>query len=671
MPLSSLEKSHAEKVAAYKARKQQEKIQSLPQRAVTPFAEVLPLPTIDGLLPDLIPPRPGDQINLLDRIKTTDDLKVTVGYDDNPLFSTTVSGTWDGDSSNVTTDTFPPGTPPENRVIFVRHHALTNGSHTFVARAVNDFIGDDTSPPVRVTIDLTPPNSGSSLQAIQFNADVLAGITTELLDRDGGITGTVPKWSDIARADRIQFTWARRTLAGTFEEPGIIVDEQVIDDPTLTITVNVPAAMIRSAGEGTFSLWYQVFDRAGNDAVNLSNFQTELVVNLTPLPVIPPISLDKYSNGPVITREDVYLQASVLIPEWAPWTQGDTADVYVGDLATPAIRGVPSTGGNLLIPLPFSVLEPFDGQTGIQVRARINRSNSQIGTNTNIILVEVDLAVPGPAPGPGEEGPENSNFLPVVVKSASWADSSDDNKLLPADVGKDATAEVELIDGFNSGEILELNWSGIADPVDTQPIGTATPGTIITFTVPWADIEAGDFGAAIPVYYKVVTTDPTDGYQQSVPTLVDSQLGGISDLGDLVATGKTLIPIPVQPPYSAYIINCNDAPWDGIKVDVPRSDGKFERGAIFALTFIGYDSIENPKEVDRETFAPYTLTQTDADTGFVYTIPYSDLVEATTPARAEIFYTITTPDGRNGSSNRVNLVIRRIDGGGNVCEATP
>uniref|UniRef100_UPI00258FECC6 hypothetical protein n=1 Tax=Pseudomonas sp. TaxID=306 RepID=UPI00258FECC6 len=123
----------------------------------------LPPPVIDGLLPDLTPERPGDQKNLLPRELVAVDLPLLVTYADNGLFSTTVTGTWNGTGGIVETRVFPVGTPDQDKIINVPHHALINGVHSLIVTA-SSSLGSDSSAPFPLTIDLVPPNNGSALE---------------------------------------------------------------------------------------------------------------------------------------------------------------------------------------------------------------------------------------------------------------------------------------------------------------------------------------------------------------------------------------------------------------------------------------------------------------------------------------------------------------------------
>jgi len=678
MSSSTPNPTHSENVAAWKAKLKAAKRQKQLATVRQPGIAAIDPPIVDGLLPNLPDPQlPGDHFNLLSAEKTHEDLAITIPFVSLPNFPSTIHGTWGGEANLVSRADLPANSSVQDQVVKVSQVALRNtGVFEFIGKVTNIVVGEDQTAPFTITIDHDRPNGGNSLAPVVFPQEVLDGITNDYLDANGGITGTVTRWLDIARQDRVVFHWTRVTDVGIEDDAGIIVGEQTITDPSLPITVTVSAADIRRQGEGTFILWYQVFDRAGNDNAQLTALQPKLRVVLTTLPDFGGVemTLEKPSTGAGLTREDLYLQAGLRVPEYAPWIQGDVADVYWDSLTVPAIRGVPLPGGSTLIPLPYAVVASTGQQnTNIAVRVKVVRAGTNIGTYTNTLRVDYDLSVPGPTLPPDEPGPENSLLDLVRIKSASWASAADDNKLLPGDEGEDATADVALVAGFTVGEFLALMWPGIDAPVDVQEVTNATVGQVITFDIPWASIEAGEYGPEVPVYYKVISADPEDGYQQSKPTLVDSQLGGIIDLAPLSVTGRPIETFPSGTPFDAYILRCNDSYWNGFDLTIPAGRDKFHVGAQFTVTFVAYDVLDGGgTEAGRETVPSpaYRVSQTDVDIGFTYRVNFTDFLRDSTMVRIEVFYTIND-NGPEGSSSKVNLLLVNLDGGGNTCVPNP
>jgi len=676
--MSSSTPTHKENIASWKAKLQAEKRRIELATARQPgINQVLP-PIVEGVLPNLPdPPLPGDHFNLLSAEKTHQDLPIIIPYVSHPTVASTISGTWDGNDTVVTRVTIPAGRPVEDQVVVLSQTALReSGVHTFIGKVENFVTGDDVTAPYTITIDHDRPNFGNSLAPVVFSQEVLDGITDEYLTQHNGITGNVQRWLDIARDDRIEFHWTRVTALGTKDDAGIIVDTQIITDPTLPITVTVPATLIRAQLEGTFVLWYQVFDRAGNDNAQMTALQPKLQVLLTPLPDFHGelLTLEKASTGTLLTREDLYLQAGLKLPVYSPFITGDQAQVYWDNMTVPAFVYSLVTD-SALIPLPYSVVSSTgqDG-TNIQVRVKVVRAQSNVGTYTNSIRVDYDLAAPGPDFPPGEPGPENSRLNRVRVKSASWQSAADDNKLLPGDEGEDATADVALIAGFTANaHFLALMWPGIDEPVDVQPITNAAVGQVITFDIPWQFILEGTFGPAVLVYYKVITDNPADGYQQSRTTLVDSQLGGIVDLPLPSVTGRPIEQFPSATPFSTYIVRCNDRYWEGFGLSIPPANGKWGVGAKFTATFQVYDVLDSggtAGATETVPTPPYEATLGDVVNGFSYPVVFSDLLRASTMLRIEVKYNIDNA-GQTGSSGVINLVMVNLDGGGNTCVPTP
>lgn len=677
--MSSSTPTHKENIASWKAKLQAEKLRVELATARQPGINVILPPIVEGVLPDLPDPQlPGDHVNLLRAEKTHEDLAIIIPYVPLPNLSSVISGSWDGNETVVTRVTVPANSAVADQVVHLSQTALrTSGVHTFIGKVENLVIGSDTTAPYTITIDHDRPNFGNSLAPVAFPQEVLDGITDEYLTLNGGITGDVQRWLDIARNDRVEFHWTRVTALGTEDDAGIIVDTQIITDPALPITVTVPATVIRQQLEGTFVLWYQVFDRAGNDNAQLTALQPKLQVLLTPLPDFHGelLTLEKASGatGP-LTREDLYLQAGLKLPVYAPFIAGDQAQVFWDNMTVPAFV-YPLVTDNALIPLPYSVVSSTgqDG-TNIAVRVKVVRAQSNSGTFTNTIRVDYDLAVPGPDFPPGEPGPENSLLNLVRVKSASWQNAADDNKLLPGDEGRDATADVVLIDGFTANaHFLALMWPGIEEAVDVQPITNAAVGQVITFDIPWQFILEGTFGPAVPVLYRVISGAPADGYQQSRPTPVDSQLGGIFDLPPLSVTGQPIVQFPSTTPFPAYVVRCNDRYWEGFGLTIPPANGKWGVGAKFTATFQVYDVLDSggtAGATETVPTPPYEATLSDVVNGFNYPVVFSTLLRASTMLRIEVKYNIDNA-GQTGSSDVVNFVMVNLDGGGNTCVPTP
>lgn len=500
-------------------------------------------------------------------------------------------------------------------------------------------------------------------------------MTLEYLTANNGLEVTIPKWSDIARGDRVVVYLIKKSDLVTAAD--LIVADLNIDNPDDPVEVTISLAQFLQVTEGIVVVAYRVYDRAGNNVLDPDTFRVPFPVVLSPLPVFVPndvLTLVTFTQGATITRLDIQAGVVIRVPKHEDWKLGDRADLYWGAATAPAYSvDAPGEVFDILVPwLP--ILTEGEG-TGIDVRVKICRRNTQIGVESAVLQVAVDLSAPGPAPDPDKPGPINDALPVAVVKGANHGGNpANNNKLVAADVNQPATVEVVLTAGFAVDETLLFYWEGNDAPVANVSLASgAAAGTTVTGTVAWVNIEAGAYGPAVKVYYKVVKTAALDGqYQQSIDTQVDAQIGGIINLEVLTVPGKQTIVMPTTPPYDAYVIDCGDEPWNGIKVFIPPAQGRFPVDSVATVTFEAFDGYEpGSGSVGDEDYPPYTMTGTDIDRGVEFTIPNTTLVAAVHLQRAEVKYNITTPLGKQGDSDVINLYIRRAYGNGDPCPPAP
>lgn len=171
------------------------------------FLEPLIAPTVPLALSNI----PGGEENLLPIEAVQTDLKVTFplwsASDPRPGYSETVSLNWDG--KEVAKKTFTTPVPDDPSILFadVPRAELTEGPHQ-VGYRVSSSGNDNSSVPITVTIDKTPPVLAGSKDPLTFPGLVGNTVTARYLeDHDNKLPTSVPAYFTPMPGDIIRWYW--------------------------------------------------------------------------------------------------------------------------------------------------------------------------------------------------------------------------------------------------------------------------------------------------------------------------------------------------------------------------------------------------------------------------------------------------------------------------------
>ncbi|MNQ53061.1 hypothetical protein D3C85_670930 [compost metagenome] len=495
-----------------------------------------------------------------------------------------------------------------------------------------------TSHPIFVNIDKEAPNGGVVNTRLIFDPEVLeGGVTEAYLLAHEEVVAEVPRWTGMRLEDRVYFYWDTFSRGqGSTRDP---VDYVEVTDTTETVYVRYSAALIRSRGNGWRYARYHLQDRAGNETS--SSRSEELNVDLEPTPVdLPAPEVPQAVPGPVNlehAREGVRVQ----IREIADIRPGDILTIYWdGHALLPAIviGDMPIWPAEQTV--PWSTLAAGGTELPRGVRVFYQWSRGGIGpVDSRSNFVDVDFTVAGPE---NPEAPELVNpLLPRVVVKGVTAD----NKLTYADYGLDATVQVALYAGPQRGQILELFWGWPPRFADRYVVKASdTEGTIIPFTVPWAIIEDDVENPALPVFY---TTFNGVNRQQSRNTLVDVN----------ITTIKGLKPARYPDADIFQWINCANAPWNGIRVEIPGDNQRLSAGDKIELFWQGCRNSNGSDPIPGTDISLIheELTADEAENGLIIRVlPFDPYIKAPGSERgsALVHYRVTKEDGKTGFSPR-------------------
>ncbi|MGC1328663.1 hypothetical protein, partial [Pseudomonas sp.] len=515
-------------------------------------AELVPL-TITAALPDA----EGIETNLLPVSALTTDLEVVIptiwpGSGDPVDVGATESIMFflDNATQPFHTETltipFPPNPFPLG-VLLPFQSFQSPGTHELYYRVINSSELSQTSARITFTVDITAPPSGNHPVAVTVP---VALIDKPYLEAEGGVTCTIPDYSDKRPGDR-----AYGYLAANGEEPSgpFIAEDFLAVGETRALELFFPKDEIEKFNDGDLHIRYFLKDRAGNEGLFSVDKRVELLLMDPPTLVAPVVPLAIAPDN-TIDREDAQFPGGVTVqvPEYNPRSNGrDT--VYV-EWASQVLDAIPITAGitfPLDVRVPFSVLaNPNFGPRDDDVTYRIHRGSRDYTSPAR--TVTVDLALPGPEnPDPG---PENPNLDPARLFGRGA--SPELNKIRVADKGLAADVKVKLYANPVAGDTLQLVYNGVAVPAPEgvkQLDGTETPGDDLDLVIPWAIIESvgdGDF----ELYYTL-SNSAVSNSQQSPAAQVEVDMFELGTINPPVFSDRT----------SGGNVNCTHNIWEGVR----------------------------------------------------------------------------------------------------------
>ncbi|WP_426142844.1 hypothetical protein [Pseudomonas sp. DWP3-1-2] len=495
------------------------------------------------------------------------------------------------------------------------------------------------SEPFTITIDRTAPyyNSDPSLAfpaALEVPATVITDATF-----GGGETEFIcvlPDYPGRTDEDMIIVFWG----------PGL-PDDITAPNPAFGpvavpagLEIPIPKTIIETRPNGPTFAVYWLTDKAGN--VSSVSKPAEVDVQLGALPA--DLKDPEVPLGPLVDLADAHLGVEVKIPAYTN-PKGSTIQAWWGATAL-GPRDPGSNPVDVFIAVPWSVLKSEyaggPGEQPVQASYQVKRGSLSFPDTPLFVDVNVDFSIIGP-PNPDEPDPVNPN-LPLV--HLVGADGQQD-KLTPADNGKDITATVELYSPVAAGEVLQLYWGVQEAPVDDYTIVAESAGETISFTIPWTAIEAQGNNPALPMYYTINSATGNNPQQsKDTPVEVAVIVAGFDpvsfpdlfedDVGNKFLSCASLYSEDYDNPAAKF----------GFRVQVP-GDTDLKVGDTLVAVWQGYEfggTTEIP--ATRFTYNHGALTADEVANGLTFLVePYLDHILPIKQGYADVTYTVTPAGG--------------------------
>ncbi|WP_122663888.1 hypothetical protein [Pseudomonas viridiflava] len=521
---------------------------------------------------------------------------------------------------------------------------------------------EDSSATINIIIDKSPPNFGGQEPDAPIFKDtslVTDGITDEYLDTHPNVTMVIPIYDD--------------------EQPGDIVEVSIygrepdpITTPVFSGSINsareadIPAARIRNLLDGYLYVIYHLVDKVGNIGSPSKSMNTELLVS--PLPV-PPLAAPKVPLAEdaetLIDLDDVRDPGvEVTVALYTNWLSMDTIEVDWGGFTITYPVGI-APQDPIRIPAPYATLKAAYGAGTTGPKSTVIKYDVRRGSKSfpsAPLTINVDLSVPGPDPvGPD---PINPNLKLVTVRGGGT--SAADNVLNADDTGLAATAAVEIYEPHATGERMSLYWGSLSapvaiyDPLDADPVGK-----IVTFSIPWTEIEKEPGKTDLPVFYSL-TYIAGGNSQRSGNQLVD-------------VTGA--LPIQFATPEfpdagttsaGRPILNCSSfiAPDHHVLVEIPGNNPLLVGGEQVVVTWQAYSDLAGTIVAGTPWTDSRTVSPTEARDGYeLHVEPYADHIEPV-GAYGAVRVTYNATVGGNPVSGSAYIWASSTSAGG-TCVLTP
>lgn len=369
-----------------------------------------------------------------------------------------------------------------------------DGTHYFRSWIMN-YQGDTSwSDPLTLIFDRDPPYS----HATPVKFPDIPVVTDDSLKV--GAKLKLPAYTGGAPGDQVLVYWMSH-IPEKIED----LDPPIVTLPTTGAEqeLSIPEDKIRAVGDGGVYALYLLVDKALN--ISALSVWTSIPVALGELPTAfgdPEVPLATAADGFLIDQADAQLGVEV----WVPWQEHikatDTVVVTWGSIELPAETVGSATKEFIQIKVPEETLlrayGSNEGPLPTNVSYVLNRGTHPVGGADTDINVDFETMDPG-GPSPEWPLPIHPGLEPVVVKGRGAA--SGENELDDDDAGLPADLEVKLYSFAEENDELEFYWAG--ELATTYTVSdTDKPGDTISVVAPWAVIEKGGNGPAIPVDYR-------------------------------------------------------------------------------------------------------------------------------------------------------------------------
>ncbi|WP_248769231.1 hypothetical protein [Pseudomonas sp. MWU12-2345] len=516
----------------------------------------------------------------------------------------------------------------------------------------NEYYG----PEVEIIIDKDPPNHGAPGDPLELPDVVDNILDKQYFESNEFVTVSIPRPSDRATGDTAYIYFGRSNPGA---QVGIVT---ATDNSADDLTVDIPIFNVVSSGEGDMIFYYVWEDRVGN--VGFPSKELHVIVLLTNAPsgLRPPEVPMAVGTNKTVTVAASFPTLAVQIRQYIDFlVNTDKVVVTFDGVPQPAVTVTGVT--DVIVEVPYAVVKRNGvGPREAEVTYKIVRYDSEfpelIGET-----IEIDLTRPGPPP-PEPEDPTvgNPNLHDVHVKGRGTSPPSPEDTLELGDAGQPADASALIYDDFLAGDEVQLFWNGQPVPAPGgvyRVRGDENTTDMMPFVIPWNMIEATSNGKW-PVHYEV-TSSTTTNPNRSLDTPIDVHVA-VTTLPDPVIQGTEFI-AGVE-----YIVCRSLQNISGVgKAAVVHVAGgaPLVDGMVLDFTWSG----SNPGG----PVPPYPFTKTlsgnEPTAGFDVYLPLATALIPILDGSGSIIYE-TVVGGRLESSNRHDVEVVVVDGGGGTCPAS-
>ncbi len=490
-----------------------------------------------------------------------------------------------------------PDFAPFNFTVDISSLVFEHGVHTLNWWSRGNSSGNILEgPPLEFFIDIRNPNLGQEPDPILLPGDLPGGaITQDYLDQNGGVTFTLPPFSDPRAGDKYTF---------------FINDKEILEDQDAVapFEIFVDKSLFVAVPEGTIKLTYHLVDRAGNR----TDASLPETVSLVKTPAPDDVRVPIIPEAPVISRLDA-LDGVELLHDYDVPSGDDYVSFYWQEL--PLDSYVPPTPSVIV---PYKVIASLGDTYQATVRYEILRNGTPYPSPAR--LVDVDLTYIGPDPDIDPDNPDivNPDLVPLTLVSFT----GEANAIVPADKNQNATITVQLYTPVNAGEMVEVFYGNVSNSVQVVSLDPAdiTAGKIDVI-LPWAMIDELGNGT-IDAFYRIYAAGKPENAQQSPSTQIVVTVNNLQDLPLLEFSSREV---------DLNIINCNVKPWiNGVDITMEypfEAEDQLVIHWVLDTTWPPPDHTEVPTaplEPSRKDFA-HAVTPAEASIGkVVYNIVWGE-----------------------------------------------
>ncbi|MFJ4143764.1 hypothetical protein [Pseudomonas sp. NPDC089734] len=281
-------------------------------------------PGVPRALPDI----PGGETNLLPLDALHSDLKVTfplwVGSEPIPGRSEKVALNWDGEE--VTVKAFmTPITDPDILFADIPLAELSEGVHVLFYKVTLSTGNHNSSDPVTVSIDKTPPTLAGNKDPLIFPPDLIGNrVTARYLEDHGNkLPATVPEYFVRKPGDTVSWYWEQAPVGS------LLAGQKTLSQGDMSLDIEIDGDVIINGGDGQRYATYEVQDRAGN--LSVLSRAAALTVDAQPIPLLAPsVKRSLPSGGGKGTLDPLLVTdgAVVVVPAEIDLQPGDLVTVY-------------------------------------------------------------------------------------------------------------------------------------------------------------------------------------------------------------------------------------------------------------------------------------------------------------------------------------------------------